>query len=353
MTAFPDTLKHGSGASLTREPDRLLVSLASGATIAGPVTDALAKAGLQRATVAKLGSGSAPSSGQAVHPRRTMIRSRKRKSPSPGYRRRTPLVLRWFIGLAGATALLVALAYLIGSRADKPRNEGERILDGASSPGIALVITFGALVFAAWCLRQMLLHRLAWRPGRIEVARFTAGSKLTDTDPDDLTISFRRQLATLRLRRQRGTGGGPRGRLPRRPERRNDRLAQHPRDVAERAARGRARPRIRGSGRVARARGAAPVQHHHPNRRAAVGEHPADQGPRRFLACRHQRGGRRGDGHDPPAHTPLPRPLGHLAWPCHAARTAARLRGGDAARTGPTLRRGPPRLLQGGRARPR
>ena len=33
MTAFPDTLKHGSGASLTREPDRLLVSLASGAKI--------------------------------------------------------------------------------------------------------------------------------------------------------------------------------------------------------------------------------------------------------------------------------------------------------------------------------
>jgi hypothetical protein len=63
MTAFPDTLKHGSGASLTREPDRLLVSLASGATIAGPVTDALAKPGLQRATVAKLGSGSAPELG--------------------------------------------------------------------------------------------------------------------------------------------------------------------------------------------------------------------------------------------------------------------------------------------------
>jgi hypothetical protein len=128
-----------------------------------------------------------------------MVRSRKRKSPSPGYRRRTPLVLRWFIGLAGATALLVALAYLSGSRADKPRNEGERILDGVSSPGIALAIAFAALVFAAWCLRHMLLHRLAWRPGRIEVARFTAGSKLTEGDPEDLTIFFRRQLATLRL----------------------------------------------------------------------------------------------------------------------------------------------------------
>lgn len=109
-----------------------------------------------------------------------MVRGRKPKSPSPGYRRRTPLVLRWFIGLAGATALLVALAYLVGSRADRPRNEGERILDGVSSPGIALAIAFGALVFAAWCLRHMLLHRLAWRPGRIEVARFTDGSKLTD-----------------------------------------------------------------------------------------------------------------------------------------------------------------------------
>jgi hypothetical protein len=128
-----------------------------------------------------------------------MVRNRKRKSLSPGYRRRTPLVLRWFVGLACATALLVALAYLIGSRADTPRNEGERILDGVSSPGIALVIAFGALVFAAWCLRHMLLHRLAWRPGRIEVARFTAGSKLTDADPEDLTIFFRRQLAKLRL----------------------------------------------------------------------------------------------------------------------------------------------------------
>lgn len=128
-----------------------------------------------------------------------MVRSRKRKSPSPGYRRRTPLVLRWFIGLAGAAAMLVALAYLIGSRPNEPSNEGERILHGASSPGIALAVAFGALVLAAWCLRHMLLHRLAWRPGRIEVARFTAGSKLTDGDPEDLTIFFRRQLAMLRL----------------------------------------------------------------------------------------------------------------------------------------------------------
>src|SRR5262245_13190937 len=120
-----------------------------------------------------------------------MVRRRKRKSLSPGYRRRTPLVLRWLIGLAVAAALLVALAYLIGSRADRPRNEGERILDGASSPGIAIAIAFGTLVFAAWCVRHLLLHRLAWRPGRIEVGRFTAGSKLTDADPEDLTIFFR------------------------------------------------------------------------------------------------------------------------------------------------------------------
>src|SRR3954451_4533102 len=136
----------------------------------------------------------------AVHSGIAMIRSTKQKSlSSGGYRRRTPLVVRWFVGLACAATLLVALAYMIGSRADRPHNDGERILDGASSPGIALAIAFGALVFAAWCVRHMLLHRLAWRPGRIEGARFTAGSKLKDADPEDLTIFFRRRLAKLRL----------------------------------------------------------------------------------------------------------------------------------------------------------
>jgi hypothetical protein len=102
-------------------------------------------------------------------------------------------------GLVLCAAALLELAYLVGRKSPENPSAVEAVRVAASSPGIALTTACGALLLGACCLRRLALHRLAHRPGRIEVAQFTAGTQLTDVDLEKLTVGFRRRLATLCL----------------------------------------------------------------------------------------------------------------------------------------------------------
>lgn len=130
-----------------------------------------------------------------------MLRPRRKpRALSPRHARRWPLVLAWGIGLAIATGMLLALAYLIGHGTPQAGNTAVNdALRTVGMKGVAPAVAAVALTLLAWCFRHIWFEWLAWRPGRIEVDTFTAGSKLTDADSAQLTLRFRGRLADLRL----------------------------------------------------------------------------------------------------------------------------------------------------------
>jgi hypothetical protein len=107
-------------------------------------------------------------------------------------------VIKWSVGLSAAVGVVVGAAYLAGRPAG-----GTGVLATLAAvggrPAVALAIACAGLVHAAWCVRHLILHWLAWAPGRIEVSTFTAGTPLTDANVDRLTISFRQRLMNLHL----------------------------------------------------------------------------------------------------------------------------------------------------------
>jgi hypothetical protein len=140
----------------------------------------------------------------------TVVRRTNPHSRSPRYPARWPLVPIWGTGLLVTSAVLGALAYLVGRDSPaKPANAGDAILLAGSSPGISVAIACGALVFGAWCVRHLALLSLAWRPGSIHVSEFTKGAEDMDAPADQLTMDFRRRLATLQLQSPTPVPGAP------------------------------------------------------------------------------------------------------------------------------------------------
>jgi hypothetical protein len=127
-----------------------------------------------------------------------MARQKRASARSVCYPRRWPHVLKWSAGLLGAVGVVVAAAYLAGRPAEGTGALATLAAVGGR-PAVALAIACAGLVHLAWCVRHLILHWLAWAPGRIEVTTFTAGTPLTDANVDRLTISFRQRLMNLHL----------------------------------------------------------------------------------------------------------------------------------------------------------
>lgn len=118
-----------------------------------------------------------------------MRRSRNASARAVRYRPRTPAVLMWSAVAAGTVAIVAWVGYVTGSHPSSV----------VAKPAVAAAIVTAALLHLAWCVRHLILHWLAWWPGRIEVATFAAGTPLTDVDLEQRTLFFRRRLMTLHL----------------------------------------------------------------------------------------------------------------------------------------------------------
>jgi hypothetical protein len=138
-----------------------------------------------------------------------VVRRTNPHSRSPRYPARWPLVPLWGGGLLAAVAVLGSLAFLVGRDPGTPDNAGDALLLAGSSPGISVAIASGALVLAAWCVRHLALLSLAWRPGSIHVAEFTKAAANMDAPAEQLTMDFRRRLATLQLQSPTPVPGAP------------------------------------------------------------------------------------------------------------------------------------------------
>jgi hypothetical protein len=135
--------------------------------------------------------------------RRHISHTRARRS-----RARTPAITGWALGALLGLSVLVLLAYLIGHGA--PYGLGaplEEVATTVTRPAVAVPIAFAVLTELAWCARHLSLEWLAWRPGRIEVATFSAATELPPGYLDQLALTFRRRLAELRLQSPTGVPG--------------------------------------------------------------------------------------------------------------------------------------------------
>lgn len=116
----------------------------------------------------------------------------------------------WSAGLFVSAGALAALGYLVGRSHPLHKTTAiDSILVAASRPGAAIALAFGAIVLGALCLRQFTLLWLAWRPGSIHVSDFSAGCALTGATAEQLTMQFRRRLATLHLQSPTPVPGAP------------------------------------------------------------------------------------------------------------------------------------------------
>ena len=129
-----------------------------------------------------------------------MARDKRASERSVRYPRRWRHVAGWSAGLVAAVLVVGATGYLVGrSKPAKPTGVVETLAAVAGRPAVALAIACAALLHAAWCVRHLILQWLAWLPGRIEVATFTAATPITDANVEQLTLVFRQRLMALHL----------------------------------------------------------------------------------------------------------------------------------------------------------
>jgi len=125
--------------------------------------------------------------------------SKRTSSRTLRYRPRWPRVLGWALGLAGAIALMLAAAWLLGRTPGSSDTIPGAILKACNKPAVALAIACAGLLHAVYCVRHLILHKLAWNAGPIEVRTFTADTPLADASAEQLTVDFRQRLTQLHL----------------------------------------------------------------------------------------------------------------------------------------------------------
>lgn len=129
-----------------------------------------------------------------------MARDKRASERSVRYPRRWLQVAGWSAGLLAMGLVLGATGWLLGrSKPAKPAGVVETLAAVAGRPAVALAIACAALLHAAWCVRHLILQWLAWSPGRIDVATFTAATAIADADAEQLTLVFRQRLMALHL----------------------------------------------------------------------------------------------------------------------------------------------------------
>src|SRR3954468_7108971 len=129
-----------------------------------------------------------------------MAREKRASERSVRYPRRWRHVTAWSAGLLAAVLVLGATGYLVGrAKPANPTGVVETLAAVAGLPAVALAIACAALLHAAWCVRNLILHWLAWAPGRIAVTTFSASTPITDERAEQLTLVFRQRLMALHL----------------------------------------------------------------------------------------------------------------------------------------------------------
>lgn len=126
--------------------------------------------------------------------------SKRTSARATRYRRHWPRVLGWTVLLVLAFGSIVLAAWLLGRKPpETPATFFGAVLKAGNSPAVALAIACAGLLHAAWCVRHLILHWLAWFPGAIEVRTFTEDTPLTQASADQLTVDFRQRLMRLHL----------------------------------------------------------------------------------------------------------------------------------------------------------
>jgi tetratricopeptide (TPR) repeat protein len=128
-----------------------------------------------------------------------MLKRRRFGSRSKRYRRQSPTVLWWTLGVIAGVGVIVGVAYLYGNPASKDEDFFTSLHETFRRPAVAAVAAFAGAVWIAWCVRQIIFELQAWRPGRIIVEQFPPAGNAKDADVQRLTAAFRDRLARSHL----------------------------------------------------------------------------------------------------------------------------------------------------------
>src|SRR3954454_2922054 len=143
------------------------------------------------------------------------MRSKRTSSRTTRYGRRWPRVVGWAALLSTAFGAILLAAWLLGrGPSGHPDTFFATVLTAGHTPAVALVIACAGLLHAVWCVRHLILHKLAWDAGPIEVRTFTEDTRLTNASAEQLTVDFRQRLMRLHLQAPTPVpGAAPQGRM--------------------------------------------------------------------------------------------------------------------------------------------